>query len=158
MKTLTIPKSFGYPTAKIVVNRNEHILNTGVEITVEDHIAEVIENAIASYSEVSVPNGNGASVDVVWTLAEGGGTSSMSFDEIIAALGGRGAEALNIVITSEVSGRCSKLIPAHVSVSETEIYAIAFEGSSSVLKRWHGRINSAGGKAVTWSGKTVTIS
>ena len=159
MKTITIPKRFGYPTLDIMVNGKVYTVKSGEEITVEDNIAEAIENAIASHMEASLPNGNGgASVNVIWTLAEGGGTSSMTFDEIIEALGSRGAEDLNIVITSEVSGRVSKLCPAHVSVSGTEIYAIAFEGSSSALKRWHGKINSAGGRTVQWSGKTVTLS
>jgi hypothetical protein len=47
MKTITIPKRFGYPTAKITANGKEYILKSGEEITVEDHIAEIIENAIA---------------------------------------------------------------------------------------------------------------
>lgn len=47
MKTITIPKSFGYPTVDIVVNNMKHTLRSGEEISVEDHIAEVIENAIA---------------------------------------------------------------------------------------------------------------
>ena len=159
MKTITIPKHFGYPTLDITINGKEYTVKSGEEIEVEDSIAEAIENAIASHMEASRSNGNGcASVDVIWTLVEGGGASSMTFDEIIEALGSRGAEALNIVITSEVSGRVSKLCPAHVSVSETEIYAIAFEGSSSALKRWQGRINSTGGKTIQWTGKTVTLS
>lgn len=47
MKTITIPKSFGYPTVDIVINNVKHTLLSGVEISVEDYIAEVIENAIA---------------------------------------------------------------------------------------------------------------
>lgn len=47
MKTITIPKSFGYPTLDIVINNAKHTLRSGEEITVDDHIAEVIENAIA---------------------------------------------------------------------------------------------------------------
>lgn len=46
MKTITIPKSFGYPTTEIIANGKTYTLNSGVEITVEDHIAEIIENAI----------------------------------------------------------------------------------------------------------------
>lgn len=159
MKTITIPKSFGFPTLDIVINNVRHTFRSGEEISVDDHIAEAIMNAIDSQQEVSKPDGNGGvGVDVVWTLAEGGGTSSMTFGEIIEALGSRGAADLNIAIMSQVSGRVSKISPVHVSVSETEIYAIAFEGSSTALKRWHGRINSTGGKTVQWSGKSVTIS
>lgn len=47
MKTLTIPKRFGYPTLDITVNGIEYTVKSGEEITLEDHIAEAIENAIA---------------------------------------------------------------------------------------------------------------
>ena len=47
MKTITIPKRFGYPTTEISVNGEKHTLKSGVEITVEDYVAEVIENALA---------------------------------------------------------------------------------------------------------------
>lgn len=47
MKTLIIPKRFGYPTLDITVNGKEYTVKSGEEITTEDHIAEAIENAIA---------------------------------------------------------------------------------------------------------------
>lgn len=47
MKTITIPKRFGYPTVDIEVNGIVHTFTTGVEIEMEDHLAEVIENAVA---------------------------------------------------------------------------------------------------------------
>ena len=47
MKTITIPKSFGYPTVDIVINNVKHTLKSGEEITIDDYIAEVVENAIA---------------------------------------------------------------------------------------------------------------
>jgi hypothetical protein len=47
MKTLTIPKRFGYPTLDITVNGIEYTVKSGEEITVEDQVAEAIENAIA---------------------------------------------------------------------------------------------------------------
>lgn len=47
MKTITIPKSFGYPTTEVIANGKYYKLRSGEEITVEDHIAEIIENAIA---------------------------------------------------------------------------------------------------------------
>lgn len=47
MKTITIPKSFGYPTLDIIINGKKHTLQSGIEITVEDALAEVIENAMA---------------------------------------------------------------------------------------------------------------
>ena len=47
MKTITIPKSFGYPTLDVTVNGKVYTVKSGEEITLEDHIAEAIENAIA---------------------------------------------------------------------------------------------------------------
>ena len=47
MTTLTIPTKFGYPKFDIYINGKRYTLQSGVEITVEDHVAEVIENAIA---------------------------------------------------------------------------------------------------------------
>lgn len=47
MKTLTIPKKYGYPTLDVTVNGKEYTVKSGEEITVEDSVAEAIENAIA---------------------------------------------------------------------------------------------------------------
>lgn len=47
MKTITIPKNFGYPTMQIIANGKHYELKSGEEITVEDHLAEIIENAVA---------------------------------------------------------------------------------------------------------------
>ena len=47
MKTITIPKRFGYPTMDIYINGKAYTLKSGEEITVEDNVADVIENAIA---------------------------------------------------------------------------------------------------------------
>lgn len=47
MKTITIPKSFGYPSVDIVVNNMRYNVKTGEEVTIDDHIAEVVENAMA---------------------------------------------------------------------------------------------------------------
>ena len=47
MKTITIPKRFGYPTVDITINGKEETFASGVEISVEDSVAEAIENAIA---------------------------------------------------------------------------------------------------------------
>ena len=47
MKTITIPKRFGYPTLDITINGAIYTVKSGEEITVEDSVAEAIENAIA---------------------------------------------------------------------------------------------------------------
>lgn len=47
MKTITIPVRFGYPTLEITVNGKEYSVKSGEPITIEDNIAEAIENAIA---------------------------------------------------------------------------------------------------------------
>ena len=46
MKTITIPKKYGYPTLDITINGKEYTVKSGEEITAEDHIAEAIENAL----------------------------------------------------------------------------------------------------------------
>ena len=46
MKTITIPKRFGYPTLDITINGETYTVKSGEEITVEDSVAEAIENAI----------------------------------------------------------------------------------------------------------------
>ena len=55
MKTLTIPKKFGYPTLDVTVNGKVYTVKSGEEISVEDHIAEAIENAIALAPKIGVP-------------------------------------------------------------------------------------------------------
>jgi hypothetical protein len=47
MKRITIPTRLGYPTADILVNNQHYELPSGVEIEVEDAVAEVIEHIIA---------------------------------------------------------------------------------------------------------------
>ncbi len=47
MKTIIIPKRFGYPTLDITVNGKVYTVKSGEEITIEDHLAEAIENAMA---------------------------------------------------------------------------------------------------------------
>ena len=47
MKTINIPKRFGYPTVDIYINNKTYTLKSGEEITVDDNVAAIIENAIA---------------------------------------------------------------------------------------------------------------
>lgn len=46
MKTITIPKRFGYPTLEITVNHKRYTVKSGEEITIDDALAEVISNAL----------------------------------------------------------------------------------------------------------------
>jgi hypothetical protein len=55
MKTITIPKKFGYPTLDIHINGEKYTLESGKEISVADEIAEIIENAIALEPKIGVP-------------------------------------------------------------------------------------------------------
>lgn len=55
MKTLMIPKRFGYPTVEITINGKEQTFASGEEISVEDSVAEAIENAIALAPKLGVP-------------------------------------------------------------------------------------------------------
>lgn len=54
MKTITIPISFGHPTVDIIVNGSKHTFKSGVEISIDDHLAEIIENAIALAPKIGV--------------------------------------------------------------------------------------------------------
>lgn len=47
MTTITIPKRFGYPTVDIYINGKKYTFSSGVEISVEDEIAGVVNNAVA---------------------------------------------------------------------------------------------------------------
>lgn len=55
MKTITIPKKFGYPTLDIHINGEKYTIESGKEISVADEVAEVIENAIALEPKIGVP-------------------------------------------------------------------------------------------------------
>lgn len=55
MKTITIPVRFGYPTLDITINGKEQSFKSGEPITIEDNIAEAIENAIALAPKIGVP-------------------------------------------------------------------------------------------------------
>lgn len=55
MRTITVPKKYGYPTLDITVNGKEYTVRSGEEITVEDSVAEAIENALALAPKVGVP-------------------------------------------------------------------------------------------------------
>lgn len=55
MRTVTIPKRFGYPTAEITINGVEQTFKSGEEIRVENAVAEAIENAIALEPQIGVP-------------------------------------------------------------------------------------------------------
>lgn len=55
MRTITVPKKYGYPTLDITVNGKEYTVKSGEEITVEDSVAEAIENAIALAPKIGVP-------------------------------------------------------------------------------------------------------
>lgn len=54
MKTITIPKRFGYPTLDIIINGKVYNVKSGEEITVEDSVAEAIENAVALAPKLGV--------------------------------------------------------------------------------------------------------
>jgi hypothetical protein len=47
MKTIIIPTRFGYPTLDLYINGRKSTFKSGEEISVEDSVADVIENAIA---------------------------------------------------------------------------------------------------------------
>lgn len=54
MRSITIPKKFGYPTVTLTVNGKEQTFASGVEISVDDTVAEAITNAIALAPTIGV--------------------------------------------------------------------------------------------------------
>ena len=54
MTTLTIPTKFGYPKFDMYINGKRYTLQSGVEITVEDEVAEVIEKSLALAPKVVI--------------------------------------------------------------------------------------------------------
>lgn len=54
MKTITIPKKFGYPKVNLWLNGKKYTFPTGEEINVEDEVADIIENAMALAPKIVV--------------------------------------------------------------------------------------------------------
>lgn len=93
MKTITIPKSFGYPTVDIVVNNIRYTVKSGEQVTVDDHVAEVIENAIALAPKAAPQLVQSEAILVVtmkYAYANGGKeyyTCDTAYDDIAEAVG-----------------------------------------------------------------------
>ena len=93
MKTITIPKNFGYPTMEIIANGKHYELSSGKEITVEDNLAEVIENAIALAPKAAPQLVQSEAILVVtmkYAYANGGKeyyTCDTAYDDIAQAVG-----------------------------------------------------------------------
>lgn len=47
MKTINIPKRFGYPTVDISINGKKYTFKSGMDVNIGDGVAKVIENALA---------------------------------------------------------------------------------------------------------------
>lgn len=136
MTTITIPKSFGYPTVDIVVNNQVHTLKSGEEISVDDHIAEVIENAMALAPKI------GRNKSRLAELAEGSITELPLSDL-------DGVET----IAYYAFGQCYSLTSIEIPSSVKSIGANAFTGCKGVTSvRFGGnsKLDSIGNNAFDW--------
>lgn len=115
MKTITIPKKYGFPTLDITVNGKEYLVKSGEEITIEDHIAEAIENAIALAPKIGVPRSKIASlVD--------GSIRELTFSDL------EGIES----IAYYALGQCYSLTRIEIPNSVTKINKSAFTGCTGL--------------------------
>lgn len=140
MRTITVPKKYGYPTLDITVNGKEYTVKSGEEIEVEDHIAEAIENAVALAPKVGRNKSIFAlfiegSLSVV-TESDLEGIESISpyvfyNNDIITSIGiPSGTKS----ISEGVFSYCNKLNQVSIPASVTNIGAKAFSNCVN-LKR-----------------------
>lgn len=125
---VTIPTSYGTPTATFWVNKNKYVLPTGIEVDAPDEVAILItqyENQLKKQKPHVMPD----VVDVVFTFTslDGAhsfhGKSNKSLEDIVKELGGRGTEHINLRIKS----------PDLISMPyKVEIYA------NQITARWIG--------------------
>ena len=98
---VTIPTSFGAPTATFWINQNKYVLKTGIEIDAPEEVAILISQYEA-YLKSNKPKVIPDVVDVVFTFAGFNGTASFpgtsnkSLEEIVEELDGRGVEHISL--------------------------------------------------------------
>ena len=143
MKTITIPKRFGYPTLDITINGKEETFSSGVEISVEDSVAEAIENAIALAPELGVPRNR------IAQLAEG------SLKEITAE------DTAGITTISSYAFYNNKSLTSIIFSSGIKVIeSFAFYGCSSIESiRFgdSGKLESLGTNAFDWCAKLKSV-
>lgn len=143
MKTITIPKRFGYPTLSITINGKEQTLESGVEISVEDSVAEAIENAIKLEPK------QGRNKSRLAQFAEG------SIEELTA-------EDLDGIetIAYYAFGQCYSIKSIEMPDSVKKIVKSAFTGCTSLRKvrfGYHSQLSSIGDSAFYWCGNLSEV-
>ncbi len=136
MRTITVPKKYGYPTLDITVNGKEYTVKSGEEIEVEDHIAEAIENAVALAPKF------GVSRSKVAQIAEGS-IRELVFNDL------DGVET----IVYYAFGQCYSLISAEIASSVKKIRKSAFTGCTNLKSVMFGdssKLNSIEDEAFYW--------
>ena len=139
MKTITVPKKYGYPTLDITVNGKEYTVKSGEEISVEDHIAEAIENAIALESKAKAMVGGSTLIveaneerTKVLTPLNAIRDAWMSGRSVVLPLTRNGYTIVFTLTTGGVSVNNGDFLSAQFSrVSETgiEIYTVEANGT-----------------------------
>lgn len=143
MKTITIPKRFGFPTVDIYVNNKPYTFNSGEEITVDDHVAEVIENAIALEPK------QGRYKSKLAQLIEG------SLTEITAS----DLDGIETIVSSAFS-YCRSLISLEVPCSVTRIGTSAFYSCGELERVRFGdniKLESIGASVFEWCEKLTSV-
>lgn len=138
MKRITIPERFGYPTLEITINGKEQTFASGVEIEVEDSVAEAIENAIA----LEPKNKKVVSSKVDLTLDAGNRTveCDIPISDLLLRLEKEGYECVNIkfymygnpVAVHKLSGSFPDLLRVHYMylASSGNTQSISFDNVS----------------------------
>ena len=85
-KTITIPKSFGYPTADFWVEGIKYTYETGKAVSVDDKVAEIVSNAAALDPVDDVPVQNVRFVVNVMVDSGNNATADKTYKEIIEAI------------------------------------------------------------------------
>ena len=158
---ITIPKSFGTPTATFWINQVKYDLRTGEEIDAPDEVAILIsqyENHLKKYKPQIHPD----VVDVVFTFDvfhdehSFQGKSNKSFEDILGELGDRGVDHISL--------RCkgAKILgePFRVEVKSTELiaYWLNIGGATDTeykLRLYKATITSDSGLNVTGQPKGI---
>lgn len=143
MKSITIPERFGYPTVNIEINNKTYTLKSGEEITVDDHVAEVIENAIALAPK------QGRNISRLAQLAEGSITELTKGD----------LEGIETIVSSSFS-YCRSLISVEIPNGVTRIGTSAFYSCGELESVRFGdniKLESIGGSAFECCEKLVCV-
>lgn len=143
MKSITIPERFGYPTLEITINGKEQTFASGVEIEVEDSVAEAIENAIALAPKQGIYKSRLAQ------LAEGSITELTKGD----------LEGIETIVSSSFS-YCRSLISVEIPNGVTRIGTSAFYSCGELESVRFGdniKLESIGGSAFEWCEKLVCV-